>query len=151
MNQNRETILLVDDEDKDLRPMAEALAEQGYSVLKGTSYDSAVRVFEQQDEPIALLVTDISLPGKNGCELAKAIFKLDPQVKVLFISGHVGAEVCKFYGIPVSDLHFLRKPFNPAELVTRVEKVLRSRETIKTLVANGGPATRTAGGESQGH
>lgn len=145
MNQHREIILVVDDEGDDLRTMAETLAQQGYPVLKATSYDSAMRVFEQHGGPIALLVTDISLPGDNGCELAKAILKLDSGAKVLFVSGHVGAEVCKFYGIPVSDLHFLRKPFQPAELSARVEEVLRSPETIRTLIGNDDSATWTAG------
>ena len=149
MSRRRDIILVVDDEGKDLRLMADALAEQGYSVLKATSYDSAMSVFEQQDAPITLLVSDISLPGKNGCELAKAILKRDPGIKVLFVSGHVGAEVCKFYGIPVSDLHFLRKPFEPAGLAVRVEEVLRSPETVQTLVANGTPAKRSAGDDSQ--
>ncbi len=148
MNRYGETILVVDDEGDELRAMADTLAGQGYSALKATGYDSAMRIFEQYGGSIVLLVSDISLPGKNGCELAKAILKLNSAVKVLFVSGHVGAEVCKFYGIPVSDLHFLQKPFQPAELAARVEAVLRSPETIETLVVNGRPAVGKTGDDS---
>jgi len=45
-------------------------------------------------------------------------------LKVLFISGHAGAELCKFFDMPVTDVHFLQKPTEPAELRGRVKFVL---------------------------
>jgi DNA-binding response OmpR family regulator len=45
-------------------------------------------------------------------------------LKVLFVSGYAGAELCRFFGLPVTDVHFLRKPVDPAELLGRVKFVL---------------------------
>ncbi len=73
-----------------------------------------------------LLIADVALPERNGCELAKHLLKIEPHLGVLFVSGFVGYEVCKQYGIPVSDLHFLPKPFVARELVARVDEILNS-------------------------
>jgi DNA-binding response OmpR family regulator len=110
--------------------MAEALEREHYRVLQAEDSTSALRIADQQRRPIDLLVTDISLPGANGCELAHQLLKRWPDLKVLFVSGHVGAEVCQYYGIPVTNEFFLRKPFTPAELVGRVEQVLESTERL---------------------
>jgi DNA-binding response OmpR family regulator len=123
-------ILVVDDEPGDCRSMAEALEHDRYRVLQAVDSTSAIKVADQQRRPIDLLVTDISLPGANGCELAHQLLQRWPEMKVLFVSGHVGAEVCQYYGIPVTDLFFLRKPFQPAELVERVQQVLESTEKL---------------------
>ena len=123
-------ILVVDDEPGDLQSMTEALEHEGFSVLQAVNSTSALRVADQQPRGIDLLVTDISLPGTNGCELAKQLFKRWPDLRVLFVSGHVGAEVCQYYGIPVTDLFFLRKPFAPRDLVERVSLVLNSTERL---------------------
>lgn len=110
--------------------MAKALEQEGYRVLQAADSTSALRVADQQERTIDLLVTDISLPGTNGCELAQQLLKRWPELKVLFVSGHVGAEVCRYYGIPVTDLCFLRKPFGPDALVERVRRVLQTNESL---------------------
>lgn len=110
--------------------MAKALEQDGYSVWQAADSTSALRVADQQDRAIDLLVTDISLPGTNGCELAQELLKRWPELKVLFVSGHVGAEVCQYYGIPVTDLFFLRKPFKPDTLVERVRQVLQTNARL---------------------
>lgn len=123
-------ILVVDDEPGDCQSMAEALEHDRYRVLQAENSTSALRIADQQRRPVDLLVTDISLPGMNGCELAHQLLNRWPELKVLFVSGHVGAEVCQYYGIPVTDAFFLRKPFTPAELLERVEQVLESTERL---------------------
>jgi hypothetical protein len=54
--------------------------------------------------------------------------RADPQLEVLFISGYTGAEVCRNYGVSLSDAHFLAKPFDPETLVNRVGELLDARE-----------------------
>jgi len=60
-----------------------------------------------------------------------------PDMKVLFISGHAGAELCRFYGLVNPDLHFLEKPFKPIDLLVRVWRVLFSsvRFDIKKIAS----------------
>ena len=116
--EDTQTILVIDDEASDREMMSETLRRDGYTVLEANAYQDALRVFARNGE-IDLMVSDVSLPGGNGCELAMAIRKQKPDIRMLFVSGHVGAEECRFYGLELSDLHFLRKPFSATDLVSR--------------------------------
>jgi DNA-binding response OmpR family regulator len=60
---------------------------------------------------------------------------------VLFISFHVGAEICKQYGLDTGDFHYLKKPLVETELAERVRMVLTSRQRFPRLIA---PKTFTA-------
>jgi DNA-binding response OmpR family regulator len=120
------TILLVDDEETDRNVVRQILQTKGFRVLEADTYQRALSVFAENDDSIDLLLTDISLPGGNGCELWVSMRKRKTDLKVLFVSGHVGAEVCRFYGLQQSDFHFLGKPFKATYLLARVIQVLRS-------------------------
>ena len=135
MPENMQVILAVDDEVSDLERMLEILQGQGYAVLAAGDFTQAVRVFRDSQDAIVLLIADISLPGKNGCDLAKELLAIKPDLKVLFVSGHVGLEVCRFYGLAPSDLHFLRKPFELEEFLARVREVLSSNQPVPGLRA----------------
>jgi CheY-like chemotaxis protein len=121
-----QTILVVDDEAEDRQSIRTALETRGDTVLEASNYCSAVKTFEQHRDEINLLITDLSLPDNNGCELAQNIMQSRPDMKVLFISGHAGAALCRFYGLVNPDLHFLEKPFKPIDLLVRVWRVLFS-------------------------
>jgi two-component system cell cycle sensor histidine kinase/response regulator CckA len=122
-------VLVVDDEPADCQSMAETLTREGFEVLKAGDAVTATRTLEH-NPGVDLLVSDISLPGTNGCELARQLLKIQPDLRVLFVSGYVGAEVCRYYGVPVTDLYFLRKPFTPTELAARVQSVLQSNDRV---------------------
>jgi FixJ family two-component response regulator len=67
-----------------------------------------------------VVLTDVSLPGHNAY---KALLAIQPGLSAIFMSGLAGAEVCRFYGMTTTDLHFLEKPFTRDELVRRVQRV----------------------------
>ena len=140
----RITVLLVDDEELDRRISSEILRSEGYTVVEAENYTEAVALFNANRKRITLLVADISLPDGNGCSLAIAMRQQKTDLRVLFVSGHVGAEVCKYYGLEVGALHFLRKPFTAAELAQRVGAVLAGIEPFPQLLA---PKTFTSTGE----
>ena len=122
------TILLVDDQRADREVIRSVLVEDGYEVLVASDYTEAVRVHQEHTGGIHLLLTAIALPGNNGYELARTIFRTDPNLKVLFVSGHTGAEVSRFYNMPVTGPHLLDKPVQTADLLARVGKATRSRK-----------------------
>jgi CheY-like chemotaxis protein len=124
------TILVVDDEAGQRSLMRNTLQTEGYSVLESADYEEALSVHANHRGHIDLLLVDLSLPGGNGYELSKAILSLEPDVKVLFISGHAGAALCKFFDIDVTDQHFLQKPLVVPDLLKRVRSVLDSRGGI---------------------
>jgi two-component system cell cycle sensor histidine kinase/response regulator CckA len=135
MLQKHKTILLIDDEDSQRMFMRRVLQDAGYNVLEGADYDQALVIHSQYRGKIDVVLTDISLPGQNGYALVKTLLDTDPGVNAIFISGPAGAEACRFHGMATTDVHFLEKPFQAAELLRRVRRVLES----------GGPfLTRTA-------
>src|SRR5262249_10517392 len=111
MSGNVENVLVIDDERIDLDAMRRILESQGFRVWTGGNYDDARQVFNEHAEEIDLLIVDVSLPGRSGVEVALDLLKSKPDLKILFVSGYVGAEVIRFYGVPATDPHFLRKPF----------------------------------------
>lgn len=122
----RKTILLVDDETSQRRFIRRILEDARYNVLEGADYDEALTVYDQNWGSVDLLLTDISLPGRNGYELFRTLLGMNPGLKVMFMSGAVGAEMCRFYGMETTDVHFLEKPFSAAILLRRVRRVLKA-------------------------
>ena len=126
------TILVVDDEETDREAIVSSLRAEGYNILEAESYATAMAVADAHPG-ISFLVADVALPDGNGCALATAVRELHPKLQVLFVSGHVGSEVCRYYGLDVSDTHFLRKPFEPADLVARVKQVAKAKAPFPSL------------------
>jgi DNA-binding response OmpR family regulator len=124
MLQKHKTILLIDDEASQRRLMSHVLEDAGYNVLEGADYAEALVIHDQYRGKIDVLITDISLPGFNGYQLARALLDLEPGLCVIFISGLAGSELCRYYGMATTDVHFLEKPFNGTGLLRRVRQVL---------------------------
>lgn len=141
------TILIVDDEESDRTPTRKVLEDAGYTVLEADSLRDAFGRFASHRDSIDLVVADIALPDGNGCELALSMRGEKPDMRVLFVSGHVGSEVCRYYGLEVTDLHFLRKPFSAEDLCSRVEAVLESPDGFPQIYR---PKVRTSSGEQFG-
>lgn len=142
MNTNK-TFLVVDDEEAERTEIAKVLRHEGYNVLEAENYTDALALAEGLPD-LSFLVADIALPDGNGCNLATAIRQRNRKLAVLFVSGHVGSEACRYYGLDVTDLHFLRKPFEPEQLVQRVQRVLASGDWFPHLYA---PKTWTSTGD----
>jgi len=107
------TALLVDDEDLVRASTAEMLSDMGYDVVQEPAAESALVRLENGLKP-TLLVTDHLMPGMPGTELARAARRLQPQLRILIISGYAEME-----GI-ASDLPRLTKPFRQAELESSI-------------------------------
>src|SRR3954454_21676220 len=97
-NSNK-TILIVDDEDNDLRRSCDIVEVEGYTVFEADCYSGAITVVEENPGTLDLLVADLSLPDGDSCDLAIRLRERLPNLRVLFVSGKAGAEVCRFYGL----------------------------------------------------
>ena len=125
MAETKARILLIDDEPAVRGVLGDSLKNAGYSVFDAGDYYQGLELLEGMPVGhIDLLITDVSLPGPNGCEFALRFLARDPKGKVLFISGYTGAEVCTGYGIRLSDSDFLAKPIYPEALIERVQAIL---------------------------
>ena len=118
-----ETILLVEDEASVRTVALEALQEQGYTVLDAAEGDSALKVAAAYEGSIALLVTDVVMPGMSGRVLADRLAAQRPQLRILFVSGYAG-DALRLHGVPEGLFNFLQKPFTPDGLARKVREVL---------------------------
>jgi len=123
MPSGTETILVAEDDRETRHLMKEVLREYGYTVIGAADGDEAVRHFIEHRERIGLAIIDVIMPKKNGMEVYSEISKLDPSVKVLFVSGHA-RDVVLDKGIVDSRNNFLSKPITPSLLLERLRTLL---------------------------
>jgi CheY-like chemotaxis protein len=84
----------------------------------------AIGVWEQHKAEIALLLTDLVMPGNmNGRELAEELWKRHPDLKVIFTSGYSADIVGQDFKLE-SDTNFLQKPYHPQLLALTVRRCL---------------------------
>jgi two-component system, cell cycle sensor histidine kinase and response regulator CckA len=118
-----ETVLLVEDEEG-VRQVGElALRTHGYTVLVAANAAEALRVMDDQRDGIAILVTDVVMPGMSGSQLADSLRGRYPKLKVLFMSGYTADAVLR-HGILDGAENFLHKPFTPVSLANKVREIL---------------------------
>ncbi len=120
-----EVILLVEDEDRVRKLASRILQGRGYVVLEGRDGREGISVSEAHAGKIDLLLTDVVMPHVGGRELAERILTTRPDIKVVFMSGHMQDVVLR-EGIQ-SGTPFLQKPFTPTALAQKVREILDSQ------------------------
>jgi len=130
MSMSTRTILVVDDESAQRDLIRGILRQEAYAVLEASDYDEALTVQKQHPGEIDLLLIDLRLPGGDGYGLSIELLAIEPHLKVLFVSGNAGAELCKFFNMPVTDVHFLQKPFQSTQLLQRVKLILEEDDPL---------------------
>ena len=116
-------ILLAED-DNDMRSFpTRALKNAGYEVV---SFDNGLSAYERlREEPFSLLLTDIVMPEMDGIELARRATELDPDLKVMFITGFAAVALNPDSKAP-KDAKILSKPFHLRDLVLEIERMFGS-------------------------
>jgi PAS domain S-box-containing protein len=118
-----ETVLLVEDDDAVRSLAARSLRARGYAVLAARDASEALDLFGAHARDIALLLTDLVMPGMSGRQLAEQVQGEQPSIKVLFMSGYTDDAVVR-HGLLQSEVAFLQKPFTPSLLTRRVRDLL---------------------------
>jgi len=114
-------ILLAEDDSDMRRFLAKALEKAGYDVV---AFDNGLSAYERmREEPFSLLLTDIVMPEMDGIELARRATRLDPDLKVMFITGFAAVALNPGSQAP-KDAKILSKPFHLRELVREVDRLL---------------------------
>jgi signal transduction histidine kinase len=121
-----ETLLLVEDEARVRRVVAETLRLNGYTVLEAGEAGEALSRAHEHAARLHLLVTDVMMPGMNGRELARGVFRLHPGIKILYISGYTDNAIVH-QGLIAADAAFLHKPFTAAALLRKIRELLDGR------------------------
>jgi two-component system cell cycle sensor histidine kinase/response regulator CckA len=120
-----ETVLLVEDSQSVRRIVRRTLEQGGYNVIDAPSGKAALELAARLDRPVDLLLTDVVMPDMSGRVLAEEFAALQPNTKVLYMSGYTDDAVIR-HGILRAKTHFLQKPFTPLALATRMREVLDS-------------------------
>ena len=130
--QGAETILLVEDADA-LRKLTYMLLEQhGYRVLTAANGAEALLMAQQKPERINLLLTDVIMPGLNGRALAERLATIQPELKVLYMSGYTDDAIVN-HGVLESGTFLLHKPFSEESLIRKVREVLDAERTAPSV------------------
>jgi two-component system cell cycle sensor histidine kinase/response regulator CckA len=117
------TVLIVDD-DPSVRALARrALLPRGFQVREASDGASALRILQQHPREIWLVLTDLMIAGMSGGELAARVLAAPSRPQVLLMSGSSRAELDGL-GPLHARLPYLRKPFMPEQLASRVQELL---------------------------
>jgi signal transduction histidine kinase/CheY-like chemotaxis protein len=118
------TLLLVDDEDEIRELAAMMLESSGYRVISAATAADAIVLAEQYAEELSLVITDVTMPGMNGVELAEVLVRRLAKVKILFVSGH-SEETVYAESIKDAEIYFLQKPYRSEDLHAKVAEAIR--------------------------
>jgi two-component system, cell cycle sensor histidine kinase and response regulator CckA len=115
-------ILVVDDEPSLLQLVTMVLKQHGHTVLSASNGVEALMVYSSYQARVDLVLSDVMMPGMNGIELAERFRALNPEVRILLMTGFVPESLQVPKGVQV-----LKKPFLPKHLMEAVEQAVLAR------------------------
>jgi two-component system response regulator GlrR len=132
-----ERILVVDDDHGLLTLMKMRLEAVGYKAITAEGAEQALS--REQDEPCDVAIVDLKLPGISGIALLEQLLRQHPHLPVLILTAH-GSIASAVEATKKGAYDYLTKPFDPKDLLHRLEKALEVRrlrgevENLRTLV-----------------
>jgi DNA-binding response OmpR family regulator len=130
MSEDPRTVLVADDDEDILQLVAFRLERAGYTVVTAADGQQALAAAREHRPDLAVL--DVMMPGLNGYEVTRAL-RGDPEtaaIAVILLTARVQeADVSRGFEAGADD--YLRKPFSPQELRSRVQAILARRSGVK--------------------
>lgn len=117
----------MDDEPDVLRLLQRILTEEGYEVTAAKSGDAAIKAFEGMQRHPDLLLTDVVMPGMSGPMLVDHLRGINPELRVLFMSGYDDRHVVRRYVVE-QGYHLIAKPFTVKILRQAIESVFNGKK-----------------------
>ena len=117
-------ILLAEDDDSMRAYLSRALERTGYEVVAVANGADAVPLISS--DQFDLLLTDIVMPEMDGIELAQKASAIDPEIRVMFITGF--AAVALQSGRTAPEAKMLSKPFHLKDLVAEVDRIFQTED-----------------------
>ena len=117
--------ILVVDDDKRLRDLLQRyLTEQGFTVRTAENAEAMDKAMAR--DTFELIVLDLMLPGEDGLSICRRLRASEPQQAIIMLTAK-GDEIDRIVGLEMGADDYLPKPFNPRELLARIQAVLRRR------------------------
>jgi signal transduction histidine kinase len=123
ISQGLKTVLVAEDEEAVRELACEFLKSAGYNVLTASNGAEALALAESSRQDIHALVTDLVMPRMRGSELARRLKTLQPQIKVIYVSGYLDYQ--QTANEFVEEALFIQKPFTRTTLIARMAEVLK--------------------------
>jgi len=130
---DRSTLLLVDDDDTFREVLGRALTRRGYAVTGADSVDAAL--IKALAQPPEYAVIDLRMPGDSGLVLIEKLIELDPNTRIVMLTGYASIATA-IEAIKLGAIHYLAKPCDADEVVAALNK---SAEGDSTLLVSDAP------------
>lgn len=125
MQEQNETTILVAEDDPPLRTlMARMLQSSGFSVIEAPNGAAALEAVKRHGATIRLTITDVVMPHMDGFALSERVRQINPDARVLLISGEATDSIAVRGGLKESGEAFLLKPFSREALAAKVGDML---------------------------
>src|SRR5579871_3349934 len=124
MAEPKKKILVVDDDMRLRDLLSRYLNEQGFAVKVVSDGGGLTRALDK--ERFDLIVLDLMLPGEDGLAICRRLRTAKNDIPIIMLTAR-GADVDRIVGLEMGADDYLPKPFNPRELVARIQAVLRRR------------------------
>lgn len=111
---DRQSILIVDDDEVFRRRLARAFEDRGYDTRVAGDFESAVALATEESPELA--VTDLKMPGRSGLELVQALHEIDPATKVVVLTGY-GSIATAIDAVRLGATYYLPKPADADDIV----------------------------------
>jgi signal transduction histidine kinase/CheY-like chemotaxis protein len=125
-------VLLAEDDARVRKLVATMLRRLGLEVLVAEHGDAALAIAQQEKQAIDILLTDVIMPGINGIELFKQVSQLQPNLRVLYISGYSDSILAQV-DTETHRVHFLPKPFTVDTLRRKLKQVLDESLSLEAV------------------
>jgi len=126
-------ILLIEDEPGLVLTLSDLLEAEGHSVESAT--DGPAGLSKAISEPFDAIILDVMLPGKNGFDVCREIRQRGSDVAILMLTAKTQV-IDRVVGLKLGADDYLTKPFDPSELLARVEALLRrvNKENLTSVI-----------------
>ena len=123
-------MLVVDDQENMRELLATAFAERGFSVTTAASGDEAIDLLREAG-PFSVVITDLSIPGKNGLEVLRAAKGMSSDCEVIIVTGY-GTIESAVEAMRLGAYDYITKPLKLSEIENKVDKIVRKLDMTQS-------------------
>lgn len=117
------TVLIVDDESRMRKLIKDFLMQKNYKILEAGDGEEALRIFQENEEKISVILLDVMMPKLDGWSVLRQI-RQTSKVPIIMLTAR-GEEQDELFGFKLGVDEYISKPFSPKILVARVEALLK--------------------------
>jgi len=126
------TILIVDDESRMRKLVKDFLSQKGYKALEAADGEEALKIFEENQNKIDVILLDVMMPKLDGWSVLRQI-RQKSRVPIIMLTAR-GEEQDELFGFELGVDEYISKPFSPKILVARVEAILKRTRKIENNI-----------------